>query len=445
MKTALFIMLPVPSHYNACFGLANQLQKKGYRVIFSGTADLQRHVETQGFEFTTLCYIDEYLISNWRAALGFFLKSIINKKFMLFRYREFLQAVYAAREMCVVVNPDEIFIDQHLNHYYFLLQSDPRRITLVNTKLPTRREKGIPPLTCDRPFKDNFIYSLLAEVLWETYLAKNKAAALLKRIVFFGIDDQFFLNRIALKRGVNVERYRRPDNALYESIKNVPIVHVRPQFLEYDWYKLDVFEKFVYYPYKKQNEVSLKSTPVWEIIRAAQNDPGVKKAYLIYASLGTLSELNKAVAIPFFHKLITAVENIPNTYLIVSAGEMYQNIVHRQNEKTSIQRYVPQTELLPYCDIMITHAGMNSICECLTAGVPMLAYPLNIQSDQPGNAARLVSKGWGMKGNLRSDTEGVIRDNIVELLNNPAYRYNISHINMTPINDWYPETDLAKS
>jgi UDP:flavonoid glycosyltransferase YjiC (YdhE family) len=445
MKTALFIMLPVPSHYNACFGLADQLRKQEYRVVFSGTVDLQKHVQAQGFDFITLSCLEEYIVNNWQTALGFFLKSIINKKFMLFRYREFLKALYLVREMCVAVNPNEIFLDQHLNHYYFLLQHDHKRITLVNTKLPTRREKGIPPLTCDTPFKDNYFYNLYAEVLWEVYLAKIKAATLLRRLVFLGIDDYFFLNRIVLKLGINIERYRRQDNALYESIRDVPIVHVRPQFLEYDWYKLDDYERFIYYPYKKQKETPIKLTSIWEIIRASHNDTGIKTAHLIYASLGTLSELNKGVAIPFFHKLITAVEKIPNTYLIISAGEMYQNIRDRQSDKIFIQPYIPQTELLPYCDMMITHAGMNSICECLTAGVPMLAYPLNIQSDQPGNAARLVAKGWGIKGNLRRDTDRILRENIMELLNNSVYRYNISHINMRPINDWNLRTDLAKS
>ncbi|GAA4461423.1 hypothetical protein GCM10023189_36910 [Nibrella saemangeumensis] len=445
MKTALFIVLPVPSHYNACFGFANQLRKQGYRVVFSGTVDLRKHVEAQDFEFTTLWCLEEYIINNWRTALGFFLKGVIDKKFMLLRYREFLQAVYAVREKCRVFNPDEIFIDQHLNHYYFLLSQDYKRITLINTKLPTRREKGIPPLTCGKPFKDNLIYHLFASLLWGTYLVKRKVNTLLKRIIFMGVDDYFFLKRFALRQGINIDLCRRQYNALYESIRYVPIVHVRPQFLEYDWYKLDKYEKFIYYPYKNQNETSIKSTAIWQVIRASLEDAEIKKTHIIYASLGTLSGLHKSVAISFFYKLITTVEKISDTYLVISAGELYMSIVDRQNEKIFIQQHIPQTEILPYCSMMITHAGMNSICECLTAGIPMLAYPLNLQSDQPGNAARLVVKGWGIKGNLRKDTEQTLRKKIVELLNNSVYRQNISLINMRSINNWYPTADLAKS
>jgi len=32
MKTTLFVMLPVVSHYNACFGLAATLREQGDRV-----------------------------------------------------------------------------------------------------------------------------------------------------------------------------------------------------------------------------------------------------------------------------------------------------------------------------------------------------------------------------------------------------------------------------
>lgn len=444
MKTALFIMLPVPSHYNACFGLADYLHTQGYRVIFSGTHDLKVHVESQGFEFTTLHCLEEYIINNWRTAVGFFLKSAINKSFMRFRYREFLEAAHAVREMFLHFNPDEIFIDQHLNHYYFLLNRNSR-ITLVNTKLPTRREKGIPPLTCSIPFKNNFFYSLLAKVLWKISMVKSSAFSLLKKVIFLGIDDDFFLKRLTSRQGIDMESYRRKDNALYESIRNVPIIHVRPRFLEYDWYSTDDNERFIYFPYENRKVASKDLTDIWRVIRTKHENIYAEKANLIYASLGTLSGLHKLVAIAFFQRLISVIEKIPHTYLIISAGELYRDIADRQSEKVMIRPHLPQTALLAECDMMITHAGMNSICECLIAGVPMLAYPLNMKSDQPGNAARVVAMGWGIKGDLRRDTERILRKHIMELLNNLTYRYKVGQVNMNPTNDGYLESDLAKS
>ncbi len=54
----------------------------------------------------------------------------------------------------------------------------------------------------------------------------------------------------------------------------------------------------------------------------------------------------------------------------------------------------PQLAMLACAQVMITHAGFNSVKECIAAGVPMLALPLD--HDQPGNAARVVRLGLGV-------------------------------------------------
>lgn len=89
MKTALFVMLPVMSHYNACFGLAATLREQGNRVVFTGTPDLRDHVEREGFEFIPMRYLEEYVVPNIRVALGLFVKSGVDNRFLYRRYREF--------------------------------------------------------------------------------------------------------------------------------------------------------------------------------------------------------------------------------------------------------------------------------------------------------------------------------------------------------------------
>ena len=56
--------------------------------------------------------------------------------------------------------------------------------------------------------------------------------------------------------------------------------------------------------------------------------------------------------------------------------------------------FAPQLEILQRASLMITHAGMNSALECLSAGVPMVALPLG--HDQPGVARRIEMTGTGL-------------------------------------------------
>jgi zeaxanthin glucosyltransferase len=53
--------------------------------------------------------------------------------------------------------------------------------------------------------------------------------------------------------------------------------------------------------------------------------------------------------------------------------------------------YAPQLELLKRTTMMITHAGTNTVLDCLFNGIPMVAIPVTI--DRPGLASRLAWAG----------------------------------------------------
>jgi MGT family glycosyltransferase len=58
-----------------------------------------------------------------------------------------------------------------------------------------------------------------------------------------------------------------------------------------------------------------------------------------------------------------------------------------------VVNYAPQIEVLKRSALCITHAGLNTVLESLSNGVPMLALP--ITNDQPGVAARIANENVG--------------------------------------------------
>jgi MGT family glycosyltransferase len=88
-----------------------------------------------------------------------------------------------------------------------------------------------------------------------------------------------------------------------------------------------------------------------------------------------------------------------------------------------VERYIPHTLLLPYCDIVITHGGFSSVMACFNAGIPMVVIPL-AGGDQPGNAARCAAMGVARVVRADERTPEKIRDAVREVLRDSRYREN---------------------
>lgn len=59
-----------------------------------------------------------------------------------------------------------------------------------------------------------------------------------------------------------------------------------------------------------------------------------------------------------------------------------------------VERYVPQTAVLPYCDIVVSHGGSGTILSALTLGLPQVCLPQG--ADQFLNAATVAASGAGL-------------------------------------------------
>jgi MGT family glycosyltransferase len=91
-----------------------------------------------------------------------------------------------------------------------------------------------------------------------------------------------------------------------------------------------------------------------------------------------------------------------------------------QPPNVHIERHLPQTQLLPHCDLFISHGGFNSVKEALSRGVPLVVLP--IMSDEPYSAERCAALGVGRAVAPEERTPEAIRDAVRSLLNDPSYR-----------------------
>jgi UDP:flavonoid glycosyltransferase YjiC (YdhE family) len=76
--------------------------------------------------------------------------------------------------------------------------------------------------------------------------------------------------------------------------------------------------------------------------------------------------------------------------------------------------YAPQLELLARARLTLTHAGLNTVLDSLTFGVPLVAIPITYE--QPAIARRIRYTGVGETISLGRLNPGRLRDRIAWIL-----------------------------
>ena len=140
---------------------------------------------------------------------------------------------------------------------------------------------------------------------------------------------------------------------------------------------------------------------------------------LIYASMGTL--LNGRVDV--FRTIVAALTKHKDLQLVLSIGDQLdlEQIGPVPNNAIIVNR-APQLELLKQTSVCITHAGLNTVLESLTQGVPQVAVPVTF--DQPGVAARIAHQQTGVVTSLDKLSADHLSTLLDEVLTDSTYRDN---------------------
>jgi MGT family glycosyltransferase len=138
---------------------------------------------------------------------------------------------------------------------------------------------------------------------------------------------------------------------------------------------------------------------------------------IVHASLGTIYHRTPGI----FEAILAGLRDEPVNLLLAIGRDQDPRRFGPQPPHIRIEQYLPHAELLPRCEVVITHAGYGSVMACLYAGAPMVAIPLG-GGDQLGNARRCAALGVARVLPADQRTPEMIRAAVDDVLTDPRYR-----------------------
>lgn len=404
MATILFDIFAATGHYNASFPLAKHLSREHRVVYVCDNSHYQKIVAGYGFETFDVGSdtLQQIRLEDW--TMGFWLSLFsFSERDRKLRLKRMIRSYRLLKEE---LQPDMVLLDSH--HFYKVILyykevcfSVLRFQSMVSTsKLPY-----IAPVNSDCLPVYTRKGNRKSEWLWSWYGLKSRMRQWMYCLFcpaghyYFDVKMLAGLCGYPLAARIDHERYTssRIELKCYQELVIPPIAFDFPS----DKRKVLTCS---FSPLENRDNGLFVSRYVTltEKLQFLKASGGM---FIVYCSLGTLSGVDRKRAVCFWQKLKRTALKDSRLFFIFSIGrEIPYDILYPLTENIRVFRQVPQFHLLQYCDLMITHGGMNSITECIYRQVPMLVYPLNRSWDQPGNAARAVFHGLGLKGSISGDS-----------------------------------------
>lgn len=142
----------------------------------------------------------------------------------------------------------------------------------------------------------------------------------------------------------------------------------------------------------------------------------------IYISLGTV--FNRSI--DFYKLCIEALGNTEHPIVMSIGNNVQLSDLGEIPTNFTVKPYVPQTELLPYTKLFITHGGMNSVHEALYYGVPLIVIPQS--ADQPIIAEQVKSIGAGITLQMQDLRANQLREAVDQVLSDTSFLAAVARI-----------------
>jgi MGT family glycosyltransferase len=137
----------------------------------------------------------------------------------------------------------------------------------------------------------------------------------------------------------------------------------------------------------------------------------------VLVTVGTLAQDVAADSAHFYARIVEALRPLAGRLqgiVVAPAGAVPDPPAH-----LLVLPRVPQRALMPHLDAVVCHAGVNTVGEALSYGIPLVLAP--IRHDQPINAAQVVRAGAGIRVKFSRASPDRLRAAVSEVLEDPAY------------------------
>jgi UDP:flavonoid glycosyltransferase YjiC (YdhE family) len=132
----------------------------------------------------------------------------------------------------------------------------------------------------------------------------------------------------------------------------------------------------------------------------------------------TLGTVNASSGQRFLDATVAAaarLEDRPQAIVVAPDG-----LIDTAAPNVLVRPAIPQLELLAHVDVVVCHAGHNTVCETLAHGIPLVVAP--IRDDQPIIAQQVVDAGAGVRLKYGRAGPDEIAEAIAAVLETASYR-----------------------
>jgi zeaxanthin glucosyltransferase len=426
MSTIIFAIADSISHYNASYKIANRLRENGHKVIYIGDSiKREKEVKGQRFEFEVIYgeFNKKFQQEKKKGIFGGIHNYFARLKYLA-DYKKALLGGEEINKLFVKYKPDLFVIDVFHILHAVSIQQYPVKTILLQTYISTDKDTGIPPLNSSYIPSNSPGSKLRVSVLWQLFFARKLFFNLLGKIICMGNDTRSLIKAAAEVNGVDYRRinYKR---SFHPGMNNIPELILSAK--EFDFSRNDLADRHYVGPMVEMNRRDMLyddnylNVVLEKEIRSAVEDKPEKP--LVYCSLGTLNVSWYKQSGSFFELLIDVFRQASQYELFIATGtDIKLSDFGNLPDNVHIFQLVPQLDILERASLMITHGGINSINECVFSRVPMIVYPLSKEIDQPGNAARIVHHGLGLRGDIRNETAAGILNKIETILSDSSFK-----------------------